>query len=176
MERKWRPFHVGLKPQPMHNSFIWCQAVTQDFCWFPKSRPTRVVVMAWWWIHMPINSIWRLSNTFHMYGEEAETISCGFEASITEQQLHLAPSSDQAFLLISRIRTNKCGGIGMMTDPYAHQQHMNVVKHLSYVWRGSGNHLLWVWSLNHWTMPSFGPKQWPGISANFPNPDQKVWW
>jgi hypothetical protein len=81
-----------------------------------------------------------------MYGEEVETISCGFEASITEQWLHLAPSSDsdQAFLLISRIQTNKCGGIGMMMVPYAHPQHMKVVKHLSYVWRGSGDHFMWV--------------------------------
>jgi hypothetical protein len=79
-----------------------------------------------------------------MYEEEVETISCGFEASTTEQCLHLVPSSDPGFLLISQIQTNKSGGDGMMMDPYAYPQHMKVVKHLSYVWRGSGDHFMWV--------------------------------
>ena len=207
MEWIWQPFHVGLKHQPLHNGFIWRQAVTKDFrrlfkceqtsvvvmsSWWihipihsiwrlsntfhmygvdmaaikwgfeapttaqwlhlapssdpvfqtalSNSEPTSVVVMAWWWIHIPIHGIWRLSNTFHMYGVDVAAISCGFEASTTAQWLHLAPSSDQGFQTAIYMWTDKCGENIIMVDPYSHPQHMKVVKHLSYVWSGYGSH------------------------------------
>ena len=62
-----------------------------------------------------------------------ETIPHGFEASTTAQRLHTAPSSDPGFQPTSQIWTGQCGGNGMMTDPYAHPQHMKVAKHLIYV-------------------------------------------
>ena len=68
-----------------------------------------------------------------------------------------------------------CWYNGMMMDPYPHPQHMKVVKQLSYVWSGCGNHSMWVWSLNHCTRASFSAKQWPRISADFQNPDLQVW-
>jgi hypothetical protein len=33
--------------------------------------------------------------------------------------------------------------------PYAHPQHIKVLKHFVYIWYGSGTHSKWVWSLNH---------------------------
>ena len=41
------------------------------------------------------------------------------------------------------------------TDPSAHPQHMNDLKHLVCVWRGYGNHSMWVWGLNQCNMTSF---------------------
>jgi hypothetical protein len=79
-----------------------------------------------------------------MYGVDEGTIPHGFEASTTAQRLHTAPSSDPGFQPTSQIWTSKCGGNGIMTDPYPHPQHMKVVKHLVYVWIGYGNHSTWV--------------------------------
>jgi hypothetical protein len=49
-----------------------------------------------------------------------------------------APSSDSGFQPTSQIWTGQCGcnDMMMMTDPYAHPQHMKVVKHLLYDWSG----------------------------------------
>ncbi len=33
--------------------------------------------------------------------------------------------------------------------PYAHPQHIKVLKHSVYIWHGCGMHSKWVWSLNH---------------------------
>ena len=62
-----------------------------------------------------------------------------------------------------------------MIDPYAHPQHMKVVNHLLYIWSGCEKHSTWVWSLNHCTKALLSTKQWPGISADFPNLDRPVW-
>ena len=88
----------------------------------------------------------------------------------------LAPDKDPGFWLTSQIWANRCGGNGMMMDPYPHPQHMKVVNHLSYVWSGSGNHLMWVHGLNHSRMASINIWQGPRISAHFPNLGQQVWW
>jgi hypothetical protein len=89
MEWMWKPFHVGLGPQPLHLDIICSLAVTQEISQIPKS--------------------W------------ADTY----------------------------------GGSGMMVDPSAHQQHMNGLKHLVYVWSGCGNHSRWVLGLNLCTLTSF---------------------
>jgi hypothetical protein len=41
-------------------------AVTQDFCWFPKSWLAPAMIMQWWWHHMHIHCIWKLANILHM--------------------------------------------------------------------------------------------------------------
>jgi hypothetical protein len=132
------PFHMGLEPQPLHKGFIHYQGVTRDFIWLPKFWLAGLMVMAWWWIHIPIHSIWWLSNTLYMFGVDKETIPHGFGASTTAQRLHLAPRprSDPRFHLTSQILIYMSCGNGMMTDPYPHPQHMKVVKHLVYVWSG----------------------------------------
>ena len=64
-----------------------------------------------------------------------------------------------------------------MIDPYPHPLQMKVVKCHVYVWKRSGIHSMWVWSLfNQCIMASLSTKQWPRISANFPNLDNQVWW
>jgi hypothetical protein len=60
---------------------------------------------------------------------------------------------------------NMCREYGMMMDPSAHPQHMNVLNHLEYVWRRCENHLMWVWSLNHCNMTLFQFQVWPGNFA-----------
>ena len=61
------------------------------------------------------------------------TIPHGFGASTTAQRLLSAPSSDPGFRPTCQIWTGKCGGNGMMMDPYPHPQQMKVVNHLAYV-------------------------------------------
>jgi len=94
-----------------------------------------------------------------MLGEEAEIKSCGFGTSTNGYGLHFAPHSDPGFQPTSQIWADNYGGNGMMMDPYPHPQHMKVVKHLSYNWRGGGNHSMWIWSLNQGTVASFSFKQ-----------------
>ena len=142
--------------------------------------------MAWWWFVIPIHSIWRLSNNFQMLGEDVWTIPCGFGASNNAEQLHSVPSSDPGFQLTSQIWADMCSGSGngMMMDPYPHSQHMKVVKHLPYAWRGCANHSMWVWSLRQCMGASFCAHQWHRISADFPYLDlgwqvwsmRMTWW
>ena len=99
LEGIWEPFHVGLEPEPVNNCFIWPQAVTQDFVWDSKSVPISIGMTAWWQIHIHIHSIWRLSNTFDMFGGDMRTISCGIGASTSDQGLHLVPSNNPFFQL-----------------------------------------------------------------------------
>ena len=54
-----------------------------------------------------------------------------------------------------------------MMDPYPHPLHMKVVKHLLYVWRGSGNDSTWVWSLNQCETPSFGTQQGAALENSY---------
>ena len=76
-----------------------------------------------------------------MFGEEVGTIPCGFGASTTARGLHSEPSNDPGFHPTSQIWVDKCGGNGMMMDPYPHPQHMKVVNHLPYIWRWETFHV-----------------------------------
>jgi hypothetical protein len=58
----------------------------------------------------------------------------GFGALTNVKHLHLMQSNDLGFQLTFQIWTGKCGGNGMMMDPYPHPQHMKVVKHLEWKW------------------------------------------
>jgi len=51
---------------PWHH--LWHTRNT-DLSWLLKSGPASVVVMAWWQIHIPIHSIWRLSMTSCVWSE-----------------------------------------------------------------------------------------------------------
>ena len=42
---------------------------------------------------------------------------------------------------------HRCNSV--RADPYAHPQHIKVLKHFVYIWHGCGMHSKWVWSLNH---------------------------
>jgi hypothetical protein len=72
----WEPFQVGLEPQPMHCGVICQPAVTQGFSCIPKSGFKSVVVTAWWWIHQPIQSIWRLhlAYVWHVCGNHSRWV------------------------------------------------------------------------------------------------------
>jgi hypothetical protein len=94
-----------------------------------------------------------------MFGVEVRTIPCGFGASTNAQSLYSVPSNDLGFQPTCKMRMSMCGCNDMMMDPYPHPQHMMDVKHLVYVWGGSENHSMWIWSLNQYTLASFGTKQ-----------------
>ena len=53
------------------------------------------------------------------------------------------------------------------SSPYAHPQHIKLVKHLSYVWHWCEINLDWVYSLNHCISPSYVlPGQYPEFYQN----------
>ena len=44
-------------------------------------QPTRMVVVAWWWIHLLTTCIWMFSATLYLSGVDVGTIPCGSGAS-----------------------------------------------------------------------------------------------
>jgi hypothetical protein len=59
-------------------------------------------------------------------------IPCGSQDLTTGHCNGLQPSFKTGFWSNSQIWTNKCGGNGVVMNPYAHSQQMNVFKHLVY--------------------------------------------
>ena len=163
------PLWVGLKPHCLKTCPVCSLWVTQDFGWFPKLQSAPAVKMKWWWNHMPIHCIWRLSNTLYMYDMDVWSTLGGSKASLLVQWSGLQPSSDPGFWLIYQTATCTCRDNEVVMDPYAHPLHMKVVKHLVYVWYGCVIHSGWVWSLIACVMVWFAAQQWPRILADFPN-------
>ena len=61
------------------------------------------------------------------------------------QPMHLdifcTPAVTQEFGQLTKLDTDKYSRSGvMMVDPSAHQQHVNVLKHLTHFWSGGENH------------------------------------
>ena len=54
--------------------------------------------------------------------------------------------------ILYEFSANMYGGNGMMVDLSAHPLHMNILKHLLYVWSRCENHSMWVWNLNQCTL------------------------
>ena len=50
---------------------------------------------------------------------------------------------------------------------------MYVIQHLEYVWRGCGDHSMWVWSLNHCIINSFDARKDRGFQPNSKTWDNK---
>ena len=59
------------------------QLVTQDLSWLPKSELANVMATGWWWFHMPIHSLWSMSNTLHMFDMDVRWVLVGLKASNT---------------------------------------------------------------------------------------------
>jgi hypothetical protein len=53
-------------------------------------------------------------------------------------------------------------------DPYAHSQHIKVLKHFVYIWYGCGMQSMGVWSLNHDITTSLGLIHTPNIQKFTP--------
>ena len=93
------------------------------------------VVLAWWWLHMPIHCIWRLSSSVYMSSVDVGIIlPCWFRASATVRYCCSWPSSVTGLSCLS-----KSGLTGMMMAPYAHPLHLKVVKQFLYVICGCVN-------------------------------------
>jgi hypothetical protein len=169
---RWDPLHMGLRHQPMHNGFICCQPVISRL---PKSALITVggnSMMMDPYLHpqhmkvvkclvstcMCLEQRW---DPFHM-GLEPQPMHKGFIH-------HQAVTKDFSRLPKSGLIT--VDGNSMMMDPYPHPQHMRHVIPLVYVWSKGGIHSTWVWSINQCTRASYTTKQWPRISADFPNLD-----
>ena len=149
-----------LVPQPLHKGFIQCQAMTQDFTRLPKSglmkggRNGMMMDPYPYPQHMKV--VKYLSYVWTGCGNHSMWV---WSVNHSAQGLHSTPTNDPGFQPTSQIWANKCGGSCMMMDPYPHPQHMKVIKHLSYVWRGFGNHSMWVWSLNQCTITIYSANQ-----------------
>ena len=120
-----------------------------------NSAVTSMVVVAWWWTHLLIHSIWMVSYILHMYGVDMGTIPCGSGAqrsTIAHAHWHHWKKEHSQ---LPKLCGNKYGGSDVMVDPSAHSQHMTGFKHFVYVWCGCGNHSMWLWGLNHYTLTSF---------------------
>ena len=86
---------------------------------------------------------------------KVENIPCGCGALTTPNNgITCSPGVKQRFLPNPKIWANNKFDNGMMMDPAAHTQHMNVLKHLVYVWSVNWNHSMWICSFNDSTMVS----------------------
>jgi len=137
----WDESGLGLQPQSSHFTIICCLGVTQNSSQLPKACSTWAAVMCWGHIHMHIHTIWRLSYTLYVLGIDLRWIWIGSTVSITVFLLQLLPGSYPEFLLSfkSMDRMSSCNVV--RTHPYAHPQHMKVVKHfmcLALIWDQSG--------------------------------------
>ena len=146
----WDQSWLGLQPQSLHFTIICCPEVTQNSRWLvAKALSAGAAGMLFGRIHMHIHSIWRLTNTLHVSGIDVGSVLIGPTALITALHHHLLPRSYPDFLVTSHSFVSRgCWNV-VRTNPYAHPQHMKVVKHLTCVWQWYGISFDWVYSLNH---------------------------
>ena len=159
------PLWVGLKPHCLRYGIICRSVVTHDLCWFLKSGLAPASIMKRWWIHMPINCICQLWNTFIFMAWTCDPLWVGLKPDC------LCCCRICSFVLICQIWASTCHDNEVVMDPYAHPLHMNVVKHLVYVWPGCVIHSGWVWSLIACVMVWIVAKLWSRICA-----DLSKWW
>ncbi len=81
-----------------------------------KSGPTKLVVMTWWWIHLPIHGIWMFPNTLYMIAVNEETIPCGTGASTIAPCHCLQLSCNPGFQPTTKTRVNSTGYNGMIIE------------------------------------------------------------
>ena len=121
-----------------------CMSSRCEIRFWPKSKiyQTKVVIMAWWWIPVPIHNTLMISNMLYISGEDE-----GTNHSVWVWGLNHWNSSqccDPWWIRPTRPNfwANQCGGGVMMVDIDVHPQlmHMNVLNHLEYVWSGCWTH------------------------------------
>jgi hypothetical protein len=72
----------------------------------------------------------------------------------TSQRLSHAPN-------FSKIPPHPYRWNSVRVHPYAHPQHIKVLKHFLYIYNGCGVHFMGVWSLNHDITTSLGLSHTP---------------
>ena len=167
--------NMCLQPESMVNGLVRCLESSQDSSCILKSWSSNAVVKAWRCILLFIHIILILSNNIFMSCVLLITIPDESTSSTTAQWHGMMPSSNPGFQQTPPICTNSCSGSGKVMDCSAHLHHMNVVKHLAYIWCGYENHAMWVCSLNC-TMVWYDAQQWLKISTNSPNLYQQLRW
>ena len=80
----WEPFLVNTKPQLLHIGRIYSLAVSQDFNLFPQPRQRNSEAMGWWWIHMPIRSIWMLLSILDKSDMDVRTLLVGMKPQLPD--------------------------------------------------------------------------------------------
>jgi hypothetical protein len=161
----WDQSGLGLQPQSPHFTMSYCLGVTKNLSKIPKAWSTRAAVMRQGHIHMHIHSIWRLSNTLYMPDIDVRSIWIGSTASITALHHELLPGSYQEFEQNPKSLVNTSSHNAARTHPYAHPQHMKVVKHFVYAWHWPEINLDWVYCLNQCISPSVIAWELPRIRA-----------
>ena len=135
-EEIWEPFHVGFEPQPLHNGVICSPAENHIFRRLPNS-----------YLNWPDDGFICPSTAYEhcqppciCWEEIWEPFQVGFEPQPLHNGVNCRPAVNHIISEDSQIWDNSSGGNGQNMAPYAHPQHMKVVKHLSYVERRYCNH------------------------------------
>jgi len=149
----WDEYGLGVQPQAPHFTMSYRLGVAQISDKIPKARSAWATIMWWVHIHMHIHSIQRLSNTFYIYNIDVRCIWGECAASITAFHHHLLPWSSPDFWQNSKSLVGMSNHSVVGTCPYAHPQHIKVVKHLLYIYHWCEMNMGWVYSLKHRISP-----------------------
>jgi len=118
-------------------------------------------------IHMHIHSIERLSNTLYIYNIDVRWIWVGSIASNTAFHHDISAETCPDLWQNSKSLVDMSGNKVVWTHPYAHPQHVKVVKHLIYIWHWCEMNMGWVYSLNQLISPSHISRDLPRFEAKF---------
>jgi len=158
----WDAVHGGLEPQPWHYNFT----LAQPYPNFPKIHPNqhrcnsvrvhpyahpqhikvlKHFVYIWYGCGMQSTGVWSLNHDI--------TTTLG----LSPTPIFLKFTPDQ----------HRCNSVRV--DPYAHSQHIKVLKHCLYTWYGCGMQSTGVWSINHDITTSLGLSPAPIFHKSTPD-------
>ncbi len=144
---------VGCQPQPWLNET-------------PKSDPNSVGITVDY-CHMPMNSISMFSKTMYLSNvDEWEADWVGCQPQPWCNDIMLTPQVNQN----PKIWAKKCGYDSLRLLPYAHGQHIYMLKHVVYIKCGCRMQFYLAVSLKHDLMTSFWLHKWPRT----PNSDPTI--
>ena len=163
----WDEYGLGLQPQSPHFTITYQLGVAQISIKIPTAWSAWAAITWWGHIHMHIHSIWRLSNTFCIYDIDVRWKGIGSTASITAFHHELMGVGCPDFKQNSNSLVGMSGRNVVGTHPYAHLQHIKVVKHLLYIYHWCEMNMGWIYSLNHCISPSLISWELPRFLAKF---------
>jgi hypothetical protein len=78
-----------------------------NFAISTKLRWMIMVEEAWWWIHLPIHSIWMLSNTLNMFGVELIQLHVGLGPIWKHHDIICSPGVTHEFRQLPKLQLHK---------------------------------------------------------------------
>jgi len=137
----WDEYGLGLQPQSPHFTITYQLRLAQICSEIPKAWSTWAAIRWCGHIHMHIHSISRLSNTFYIYNMDLRWIWVGSTASITSFHHDISAETCPDLWQNSNSLVDMSGRKVVWTHPYAHPQHIKIVKHLLYIYM----EVRWIW-------------------------------